>query len=831
MANFTNPFENSTDILGDIKKAQNELLQKKKTLDNVTVGVSPDCDFSTIQEAIDVVKEGCVITIKAGTYTECLHVNKSISLVGEKAGTVIISQPKDTVCTVSKEAFFANIIFKNSKENTTELESINDIPHCALVKCEANANFENCDLFNSCTNGLFIDNEIQIALKNCKVWNINSIGIYATNNSSLSLKDCEVSKTGDDCLVINNKAAIYIINSKLHNTRNGYGIKCTASSKITADSCEIWNTKRAGIMCKDEGSSMSLTNCKIHNIKDFGIIYVSPIKSSISNCEIYQTEEDGISCPKGILSMSECKIYDIKKDINNTIQNNSLKNNNVSKIGNGQTIAKIQKNKTIYDFCQSDLILAMLFVCPIFMVIYAGIIFWEYLDYAQYIFIFFWFLTLGTIDYTFLDDWECTRIIKKKSNNDSIMDWIVFFIFDIIRITIGGIVGLSLWPFLHISLPIEDNILWLIIPGMAYSGLFILLAKIDIIYYKINKNPKLLQIITLAIINVIIIIGIVNLKSQNNFQSISHNNEKLSYIVIGKNEEIKTLKKAIKLIDEGGTIELRPGTYIGININKNIKLLGIKEDIKTKTFSELPIIKGLCKIKANAEIEGVVFTKSIWEDNCLLVKSDSRIKNIAILNSGHDGIVFTAKNATLENSIISNCANYGIRCRGNASPSITNTQINEANDAGIVLEDNSNPLLMNCKISGSDGYGLVIKNTASGNFSNCIINNSGYSGIVIKSPVKSVFLNCDIFNNGGNGVKISNGPQLIMGVTSRFEKCKMHNNKNGILIYNKANPILQDCEIYSNKVYGIYIKNYVDSNFPSCFIHDNTMQNIFIDNN
>lgn len=499
---------------------------------------------------------------------------------------------------------------------------------------------------------------------------------------------------------------------------------------------------------------------------------------------------------------------------------------------------------SIDNFLESDLIWGMCFCCPIIMVIYAAIIFWEYLNIYDYLCMGFCFFMIGTICTLLLEyinkflNWKSIRIINKNSNNirrlyriDSIMDRIVFFIFCIARIAIGGIFELIFWLFLPSSLPIDNNIVWIIFPGMAYSALFILIEIIYIIYQKINKNPKVFYIIILAIINVIIIIGIVKLKSQNNgITSISLNNQKLSYIVVGKNEEIKTLKKAIKLIDEGGTIELRPGTYNGnININKNIKLLGIKEDIKTKSSSELPIIKGQCKIKANAEIEGVAFTKSYWEEyNCLLVKSDSRIKNIAILNSAHDGIVFTAKNATLENSIISNCMDNGIRCCGNASPSIINTQINKTNDAGIVLEDNSNPLLMNCKISGSNGYGLVIKNTASGNFSNCIINNSDYSGIVIKSPVKSVFLNCDIFNNGGNGVKISNGPRLKMGTTSRFENCKLYDNKNGILIYNKANPILQDCEIYSNKVYGIWIKNDINGIYPSCFIHDNTVQNIFL---
>lgn len=340
----------------------------------------------------------------------------------------------------------------------------------------------------------------------------------------------------------------------------------------------------------------------------------------------------------------------------------------------------------------------------------------------------------------------------------------------------------------------------------------------------VNKSRKFYAIGIVILAIIFLAIGIlknrVNITHTNGVTNVSLNTQKLPYIEVGKDEKFKTLKKAILFIEEGGTIVLKPGVYTGsININKKLKLVGIKEDIKTKATSELPIIRGRCKVKAPAEIEGIAFKTS--EGSCLLVKSDSRIKNITILRSGHDGIVFTTKNATLENARISNCKNFGIRCSGKAEPSIINTQINKTNQVGIVLEDNSNSILTNCSINGSNGYGLVIKNKSSGNFSNCFVNNSGYSGIVIKSSEKSVFINCDISNNGGNGAKIGGS------TTSEFKNCKIYDNKNGILIHNKANPILTDCKIYLNKKYGIWVKNYANNMYPSCVIYGNALQNIF----
>ncbi len=54
--------------------------------------VVPD-DYPTIQEAIDNAKSGYAVLIRSGVYNQSIHVNKSISLIGQDAKTTVLTVP------------------------------------------------------------------------------------------------------------------------------------------------------------------------------------------------------------------------------------------------------------------------------------------------------------------------------------------------------------------------------------------------------------------------------------------------------------------------------------------------------------------------------------------------------------------------------------------------------------------------------------------------------------------------------------------------------------------------------------------------------------------
>ena len=84
-------------------------------------------------------------------------------------------------------------------------------------------------------------------------------------------------------------------------------------------------------------------------------------------------------------------------------------------------------------------------------------------------------------------------------------------------------------------------------------------------------------------------------------------------IIVGKNQQIKSLNEALERIIEDGTVILEPGVYKEhVNFDKKIKIVGLTDSIMNKSSSELPIVvldsTKTCKITADVKIEGVVFT-------------------------------------------------------------------------------------------------------------------------------------------------------------------------------------------------------------------------------
>ena len=344
MSKFTNPFENCSDILNEILKAQNEFkeqdrLEKERRINsgNVTVGISSDCDFNTINEAIHYVKDGCVIHIKPGLYVEQIEVTKQLSFVGD--GGVIIQQTQGYVCKVLKDASFKNIKFENTKKSTqTDVNSVSK--NTALVFCKSNVSFESCNFKNSYGNGIVVDEAVEVSVTNCTFHNMNNLGIYLEKCTSFLLKDSKITTVESHCLffveskvtmencVLSNSengggiccgsgSEVTVRNCEIHDTYGGSGIHVYSSGKVTIKGCEIYRTKFAGIQCHGTGSEGIVTHCKIHDIKEnCGIDVYSSGKVTIGGCEIYGTKFAGIQCygtgSEGIIT--NCKIHDIKEN-------------------------------------------------------------------------------------------------------------------------------------------------------------------------------------------------------------------------------------------------------------------------------------------------------------------------------------------------------------------------------------------------------------------------------------------------------------------------------------------------------------------------------------
>ena len=294
-------------------------------------------------------------------------------------------------------------------------------------------------------------------------------------------------------------------------------------------------------------------------------------------------------------------------------------------------------------------------------------------------------------------------------------------------------------------------------------------------------------------------------------------------IIVGKNQQIKSLNEALELIIEDGTVILEAGIYKEhVNFDKKIKIVGATDSIMNKSSSELPIIvldeTKTCKITADVEIEGVVFTheenlsfnnlqnyadtkyefnkdKKVVEINtegytAIEIFSNATLKNIALLDAKNRGFTFTKSNAILENSLVAHSYYHNVLCKNTCSPIITNFKSINSNAYGLRVDDTSNPSLKNCEFY--NGMGIYVEDQATGTFEGCHIHDIGEH----------------------------NGLKIIGSATPSFVDCKIHDNKKGPLVYvgETANPSLKNCEVYNGK--GIAVENQASGTFEGCHIHD-----------
>ena len=253
-------------------------------------------------------------------------------------------------------------------------------------------------------------------------------------------------------------------------------------------------------------------------------------------------------------------------------------------------------------------------------------------------------------------------------------------------------------------------------------------------------------------------------------------------ITVGKNQNCKSLKEALDSIPQKGIIYLEPGVYKEhVNFDKEVKLVGVKDSIMNKSSSDLPIVvldsTQSCEISAEVEIEGVVFTHKenlSFDDlqsyadtkcnfnkkplnngeSCLLINSDSKLKNIAVLDSLTYGIIFANTNGTVEDSIISHCYDNCIFCSKKTEAILLATKIVNSRYIGVKITEYSNPSLKDCEIYGHLFEGIGMSEQSNGTFLNCNIHNNESFGITVQNDRSCTYENCNIHNNEDSGIKI-----------------------------------------------------------------------------
>lgn len=306
------------------------------------VGKENDCNFSTIQEALDSVEEDAIIKVKPGIYEEHLHFSKKVHLIGCNDSIInkssndlpIVVFDSNKSCEIDVPVEIEGIVFTHKKDlqfdtvsafikTSLKFEEEKEVYELkSLFIVMSNSSFRNIAILCSERNGLnFYDNNAILeisylhhlsgfgifigkngntSIENCIISNSYSSGIYCGDVSSPRIHNSEICNNGEDGasgIDINDQTTAKIYSCKIHNN-NLIGVAVEGNSTPKIMSCSIFGQKQGISM---EGSSAGIfEDCSIYSNENIGIGILDEANPVINRCKIYSNKQNGIMTGGGV---------------------------------------------------------------------------------------------------------------------------------------------------------------------------------------------------------------------------------------------------------------------------------------------------------------------------------------------------------------------------------------------------------------------------------------------------------------------------------------------------------------------------------------------------
>jgi parallel beta-helix repeat protein len=189
--------------------------------DDGTPGI--DCNYTSIQDAIDNGNASDTIRVYDGTYYENVIVNKTVTLIGNGSmNTIINGSGIGDVVNVSVDFVNLtgfNITYSGSNEFDAGIE-LNNVSHCNIFNNSYSNNSFGIYLYNSSSN----------SITNNSIFN-NDEGIYLSNSSSnnISFNSCSNNTEG---IYLNSSSNNNITNNSFLNNQVGINLTLSSSNFI-----------------------------------------------------------------------------------------------------------------------------------------------------------------------------------------------------------------------------------------------------------------------------------------------------------------------------------------------------------------------------------------------------------------------------------------------------------------------------------------------------------------------------------------------------------------------------------------------------------------------
>ena len=281
-------------IFNIIYSINSSALELNSSIEKIIVDSSGNGDFLKIQDAIDYCKEGSIIFVKNGVYSEIINIKKQIKIIGENKDNTIINP-------ISEKNKYALRLGASGIELSV-LSITNGAPglySSAVRICASNIKIQDCKIF---------DTQVGIA-----IW---------TSDNEIS--NCIFDNCGDEGIALLGTAYSECNNNKILNCeffQNCDGIELQYSSKNIIENCEIYKNTHSGIdaIASDNNENI-IKNCKIYDNQVNGIYLSSSSNNKIIDCLIYDNIDGNI------ISNGESKNNQISNSLDNNQKTKSKSN-------------------------------------------------------------------------------------------------------------------------------------------------------------------------------------------------------------------------------------------------------------------------------------------------------------------------------------------------------------------------------------------------------------------------------------------------------------------------------------------------------------------------
>jgi parallel beta-helix repeat protein len=235
------------------------------------VGPPGTADYSSIQEAIDAATPESRILVQAGTYSEQLDIDKSLTITGVGPATVVqfpAGGPTDSAVILVHDVSMVRIASLSVQAAVPDIDGIRvrNASSVVIDTVEARNNSQDgIDIRNSSgvqvLSGIFEDNgmdgiQVDIGAASVEIVSCRSVsngqdGIKVRNCSDVLVEACTASLNGDDGILVRDAVGVELLgNTSSHN--NGWGISVNNSPDTIIDDNTVHNNGAGNIKCEPD---------------------------------------------------------------------------------------------------------------------------------------------------------------------------------------------------------------------------------------------------------------------------------------------------------------------------------------------------------------------------------------------------------------------------------------------------------------------------------------------------------------------------------------------------------------------------------------------------